>query len=607
MKKFKLKDGTYDVTKLAEHYKIWVVGGNHSYEALKKLQGEFPMKKLFKTTRISLWWWPNLEDQINVNEIETLAAHHNVDQEVRKKWEFVDKLSFIRRKYTRLEGNKWTKEASESVRSALGMKTVSSVSPLLQLVQGTKAKFDLVLKIATDNQKTIKSESKFKCLQGDITETQQIELLTKVAQGTMTLDEMNTKAEEIKLDVKIKRAAALLLNLNNFDEVEKEYGQQAFSFQRRKTFFQAFKQQSQRRRQSLPTSSDTKQQEHTRRADKVAIEVPPQFSLYVEQVRQRQQQVRKNLVSEAIEIGTATHEVYSLDVKDIAHIVRNRPKFNACKFTWHFYSRIFLPLFLLALVIMDPPYGLGVADWDGSAFSPEELHDVLTAATYVNTQQHFHLVIFCEWQMYAPYLKVVTDIYGNRVHHSGPLLCIKPTFGKGLDLPNATDLALYARIGTAETYIAASPTGTNVIHATEKKIPYITSFGGKPVNPAQKPLSVIKIIVQLYAKPGGEVLDLFCGTGQVARACADLDISSVSIDKDLEQISMLQTWLHQKRTGSIPETDQYVACFVCDLVMTPDKEVATCQKCGKKLHLECATKGTSETELFCSSVCENRL
>lgn len=233
--------------------------------------------------------------------------------------------------------------------------------------------------------------------------------------------------------------------------------------------------------------------------------------------------------------------------------------------------------------------------------------EVLSGVNYVNNLQHFHLVIFCEWKMYASYLQVVEKTYGERLRHTGPLICMKPVFGKGQDLPNAADLALYARIGTAETYLAALDNPTNIIPATEKRISWINNLAGKPINPAQKPFSVIKSIVELYAKPGGEVMDLFCGTGQVARACVELDISSVSIDRDPEQISLLRTWLHSKQSGDILETTEYPSCYVCDVVMTPSDESVACKKCGKRLHGKCAVKGTADSEYFCSSVCKDRL
>ena len=234
--------------KLAKTHTIWVVGGNHSYEAIRQLQQEFPHKQVFQQTKISLWWWSDLDSQLNLSEIETLAAHHNVDLEVRKKWEFVDKLSFIRRNFVRLPTSKGTKEATEEVRVALGLKNAASVSPLLQLVGGTTEKFELVSRIVKANQKTVKSESKFRCLQGDLTSQQQIQLLKQVADGAITLDEMHNQAEEIKLDVRNKKASALLLQKDTFEQVETDYGTQAFSDERRRGFFPAFKQLLQKRR-----------------------------------------------------------------------------------------------------------------------------------------------------------------------------------------------------------------------------------------------------------------------------------------------------------------------------------------------------------------------
>ena len=59
------------------------------------------------------------------------------------------------------------------------------------------------------------------------------------------------------------------------------------------------------------------------------MEVPPSFANYVEQVRQLNQQIKKAIISEAIKIGAAIHEVYQMDVKDLAQILKRRKKFFA--------------------------------------------------------------------------------------------------------------------------------------------------------------------------------------------------------------------------------------------------------------------------------------
>ena len=200
------------------------------------------------------------------------------------------------------------------------------MKPLLQLVGGTTEKFELVSRIVKANQKTVKSESKFRCLQGDLTSQQQIQLLKQVADGAITLDEMHNQAEEIKLDVRIKKAAALLLQKDTFEQVETDYGTQAFSDERRLGFFPAFKQLLQKRRRS---AAENKGKAGKEKVDKPVMEVPPSFANYVEQVRQRNQQIKKAIISEAIEIGAAIHEVYQMDVKDLAQILKRRKKFFA--------------------------------------------------------------------------------------------------------------------------------------------------------------------------------------------------------------------------------------------------------------------------------------
>lgn len=168
-----------------------------------------------------------------------MAARHNVDQEVRKKWDFKDRLLFLRRRYLR-DNAGWTKQSKSDAQLALGYKSVQTLNPLLQLVAGSAKKWGHLLSIVTNKDLKVSSEAKFKCLQGTLTGDQIEDLLEQVANGKLTLEDMAKEANTIKLDVRVKLAAVTVLNFNNFDEVIAKYGEYNFGVNRRRSFFPMF-------------------------------------------------------------------------------------------------------------------------------------------------------------------------------------------------------------------------------------------------------------------------------------------------------------------------------------------------------------------------------
>lgn len=254
--------------------------------------------------------------------IEYLGAHHNVDQEFRKNWGFIDKLNFLRRKYVR--HREWTKEnQTEAIRS-LGYRNTKSINPLLQLVAGPTEKWQALEKIVASSKEKVGSDVKFRCLQGSLTEGQVIKLLQAVAAEEISLDDMNRKANELKLDAAIKVCTAQLLGMATFAEVEEKYGDLVFNAERRKSFFAAFKDYKPKKDKGTKT-----------------VLVPPTFARYVEDIR-----VRKTNQQQLIESGKlftvaeTVHKVFQIDVQNLVQLVSKDRKFECCKYL-SLDSRIF--------------------------------------------------------------------------------------------------------------------------------------------------------------------------------------------------------------------------------------------------------------------------
>ena len=100
-----------------------------------------PEKQFMDKVLVQIWWFEDLTQTDTLEAVEFLAAHHNIDQEFRKDWDFVDRLNFLRRKYL-CAGGEWKPETTKEAVRAVGYSSTSSLNPLLQLVSGPKEKWE---------------------------------------------------------------------------------------------------------------------------------------------------------------------------------------------------------------------------------------------------------------------------------------------------------------------------------------------------------------------------------------------------------------------------------------------------------------------------------
>ncbi len=64
-------------------------------------------------------------------------------------------------------------------------------------------------------------------------------------------------------------------------------------------------------------------------------------------------------------------------------------------------------------------------------------------------------------------------------------------------------------------------------------------------HPTQKPLNLIKTLVEKHSNPGDVVLDSFAGTGTTGHACQILDRNYILIEKDVEYFEIIKQRLNK--------------------------------------------------------------
>jgi DNA modification methylase len=69
--------------------------------------------------------------------------------------------------------------------------------------------------------------------------------------------------------------------------------------------------------------------------------------------------------------------------------------------------------------------------------------------------------------------------------------------------------------------------------------------------PAQKPLALLRILVEACAPPGGIVLDPFCGSGTTAVAAATLDRRFIAVDRNPDAVEIAR-----ERVGKVAKSGE---------------------------------------------------
>jgi site-specific DNA-methyltransferase (adenine-specific) len=190
-------------------------------------------------------------------------------------------------------------------------------------------------------------------------------------------------------------------------------------------------------------------------------------------------------------------------------------------------------------IITDPPYGI---DYQSSWAAPERRKPKIAGdmSPYVDwlgeafrvVKESGCLVCFCRWD--------VDHVFKAAIAEAGftlksQLVWDKGTHGMG-DLRAAFgpqhENAFFAVKGRGFTFPGRRP--VSVLRV--KKVP-------APTHPNEKPVDLLRQLVEALTRPGDVVLDPFCGSGSTAVACFDSgrdcvvgDVSRVWVDKVLSRV-----------------------------------------------------------------------
>jgi len=205
-------------------------------------------------------------------------------------------------------------------------------------------------------------------------------------------------------------------------------------------------------------------------------------------------------------------------------------------------------------VIADPPYNTGRMEWDN--FADDEQYLGFTVAwlkwAFGCLKAEHHAFIFCPSEHGADYEMILRNIQHRPLsrivwHHRN--LSMGRVIGNGL----------------ARTYDLIFHCGTKPLNLSEEwsdkrfdvqtfAAPQ-TNFDDKKLHQTQKPLELIKWLVEIGSRAGECVLDPFAGAGTTGIACLELERACVLIDADEESAQIARGRIAEWRSASTLNPD----------------------------------------------------
>ena len=176
------------------------------------------------------------------------------------------------------------------------------------------------------------------------------------------------------------------------------------------------------------------------------------------------------------------------------------------------------------LAIVDPPYGIDIANWDKIDMKPND--DYFRELNRVSINQ----IIWGANYFHLP--------------HSESWICWHKLKGlnKGLGTMSEFELAWTSHNNKAR-YLGFTYLG-NTQGFNKPKPNYKVK---KRIHPTQKPVKLYEWLLMNYAKEGDKILDTHLGSGSIAIACHNLDyeLTACELDKEYYEAAMKRIEQHK--------------------------------------------------------------
>ena len=201
---------------------------------------------------------------------------------------------------------------------------------------------------------------------------------------------------------------------------------------------------------------------------------------------------------------------------------------------------------VIDIVITDPPYGInyksnmsmfdntitkrGLLNDGNEAF---ELLDKTCEILQRKTSENAHLYFFCSWAVFSKFESIIGKYFTIKT----PLVWDKLSFATGdiyNDWANQTEIILYCVKGKK----GFNKRKGNVLSVTRMHT-------SKMVHPTQKPVELIKHILDASALKNDFIVDPFMGSGSTIKACNEYGLKSLGIELDEEMFLIANKFINE--------------------------------------------------------------
>tara|TARA_Y100000768_G_scaffold8449_1_gene5873 strand:- start:3242 stop:4399 length:1158 start_codon:yes stop_codon:yes gene_type:complete len=201
---------------------------------------------------------------------------------------------------------------------------------------------------------------------------------------------------------------------------------------------------------------------------------------------------------------------------------------------------------VIDIVITDPPYGInyksnmsmfdntitkrGLLNDGNEAF---ELLDKTCEILQRKTSENAHLYFFSSWAVFSKFESIIGKYFTIKT----PLVWDKLSFATGdiyNDWANQTEIILYCVKGKK----GFNKRKGNVLSVTRMHT-------SKMVHPTQKPVELIKHILDASALKNDFIVDPFMGSGSTIKACNEYGLKSLGIELDEEMFLIANKFINE--------------------------------------------------------------
>ena len=215
------------------------------------------------------------------------------------------------------------------------------------------------------------------------------------------------------------------------------------------------------------------------------------------------------------------------------------------------------------LIYMDPPFGVGrrMAGRDGSRFDdllddPDDYMSFMRPrldAAISHLDENGIILLHCDWRQ-VHHLRLALDEIMGRDAFVNQLVW---RYGLGGSSPRRfarkhDDILFYARSSSYYFKPPLIPATSQRLKGQMKKatdvldIPAINNMAHERTGwPTQKPLALLRLLVEACCPESGHVLDPFCGSGTTLVAAAGTGRTATGIDRSEEALSLVRERINQ--------------------------------------------------------------